>query len=119
MPEPHPRAELHQACLRRWYPRRHRNPQLPGRPPYRERVAGRIGRRELQQPPGLGWQSLELSPEALLDPARQRSRAGQAEPTRQLGRRLAPRQLQQGQRIPPRFADDLIPDPRVQWSSQH
>ena len=29
------------------------------------------------------------------------------------------RQLQQGQRIPPRFADDLIPDPRVQWSSQH
>ena len=44
-----------------------------------------------QQPPGLRGQRVQLPPEALLDPARQRHRAGQPEPARQLRRASAPR----------------------------
>ncbi len=45
------------------------DPEHLSGPPHQQRVAGRIGRRELQQPPGLLRQGIELPPEALLDPA--------------------------------------------------
>ena len=57
-------------------------------------------------------------PEAVLDPARQRHRAGQPEPARQLRRGQPARQLKQGQRIPSRLGDDQLPYPRVQWPGQ-
>jgi hypothetical protein len=118
MPEPHPRAELRQPRLRRRPRRPGADREPPGRPPHQHRVAGRIGRRQLQQPPGLRWQGLQLPPEALLDPPVQRYRAADPEPARQLRRREPPRQLQQRQRVPARFGDDPVPDPRVQRSGQ-
>ena len=69
MPEPHARAELHQVRLDRRSARLDRDPEHLGGPPHQQRVAGRIGRRQLQQPPGLLRQGIELPPEALLDPA--------------------------------------------------
>ena len=59
MPEPYPRAELRQPGLHRG--RAAPDTGIPSRPAARhtsDRVAGRIGRRQLQQPPGLGRQSL-------------------------------------------------------------
>jgi hypothetical protein len=55
---------------------------------------------------------------AVLDPARQRYRAGQAEPSRQLGRAQPARQLQQRQWIAMRLGHDQVPDPRVQRPGQ-
>jgi hypothetical protein len=57
----------------------------PGRPPHQHRIAGRIGRRQLHQPPGLRRQGLQLPPEALLNPPIQR--ATEPEAARQLRRR--------------------------------
>jgi hypothetical protein len=118
MPEPHPGSKLDQPRLYRWCPRQDADAQPPGRPPDQRRVTGRIGRRQLQQPPGLVGQSLQLAGEAVLDPARQRCRARQAKPARQLRRRQAARQLQQRQRIPPGLRDDQVTDPRVQRACQ-
>ena len=86
MPEPHPPAELDQPRLHRRARRLDRDAQPPGRPPHQRPVTGRIGRRQLQQQPRLGRQSLQLAPEAVLDQARQRRGPGQAEPARQLRR---------------------------------
>ncbi len=60
-----------------------------------------LGRRQLQQPPGLRGQGRQLPREALLDPPVQRYRAAGPEPARQLRRRQPPRQLQQRSRIVP------------------
>ena len=50
-------------------------------------LPGRLGRHEQQQAPGPSGQSLDAPPESLLDAARERHRAGQPEPARQLRRR--------------------------------
>jgi hypothetical protein len=118
MPEPHPGAELRQPRLRRRLRRPGANREPPGRPPHQHRIAGRIGRRQLHQPPGLRGQRLQLPPEVLLDPPRERHRAAAPEPARQLRRRQTPRQLQQRQRVPVRVGDDPVPDLRVQRTGQ-
>ena len=118
MPEPHPRAELGQPRLRCRPGRPGADREPPGRPPHQHRIAGRIGRRQLHQPPGLRGQRLQLPPEALLDPPVQRYRAADPEPARQLRRRQPSRQLQQRQRVPVRVGDDPVPDPRVQRPGQ-
>ena len=94
-------------------------PNLPGRPPHQHRITRRIGRRQLQQPSGLDRQVVQLPPEAVLDPARQRRRVGQAESAGQLGRRQRPRQLQQRQRVAVRLGDDQIAHPRIERPGQH
>ena len=75
MPEPNPGAELRQAPLRRGRCRLAADPEPPGGPPYQRRVPGRVGRRHQQQPPGLLRQGVDLPPEAVLDPPRQRQPA--------------------------------------------
>ena len=120
MAKPHARAELEQA-----------RPRPPASPPrcgsraarlLATRATGspdRIGRRELQQAPGVGRQRVEPPPEALLDRPRERHPAGEPEPARQLRRRQPPQQLQQRQRVAARLADDLVAHPRVQRPGQH
>lgn len=76
MPEPDRAAELDQARLHRWCRRLHRNAQLPGRPPHQVPVFGWVGRRQLQQAPGLIRQGSQLAAGAVLDPAGQWRRTG-------------------------------------------
>ena len=47
-----------------------------GRPPHEQRLAHRIGRGELQQPPGVGRERVEPPPEAVLDAGRRPAAAG-------------------------------------------
>ena len=61
MPEPNPGTELGQPRLHRRHRRLYRDAQPSGRPPYQRPVPGRIGRRQLQQPPGLLRQRIQLS----------------------------------------------------------
>ena len=68
---------------------------------------------------GLGRKRLELSPEALLDAARQRPHVGTAEPTRQLRRDQSPRQLHQRQRVAPCLGDDPVPHTLVEPTRDH
>ncbi len=84
MPEPHLPAELHQPRMRGRLTRVRRDRQPAGSLPHQRGIAGRIGRRQLQQPPRLARQGSHLPAEALLDRAGQRHRAGQPEPARQL-----------------------------------
>ena len=119
MTEPHPGAELEQAGLGRRRRRRSRDPEPPGCPPHQARVAGRVGRRELQQAPGLGRKSADPPPECLLDAPRDRYRVRQPEPARQLRRGHSPHQLQQRQRVAACLGDDLVADLLIQRSSQH
>ena len=84
MPESHPGAELHQARVHRGRGRRNGDAQPSGRPPDQRQVAVWFGRRQQQQPPGLGRQRLQLPAEALGNPLRERDRAGQPEPARQI-----------------------------------
>ena len=118
MPELHPGTELHQARVHRGRRRLGGYAQPPGRPPDQRKVAVRLGRRHQQQPPGRRGQRLQLPAEALLDPLRQRHRAGQAEPARQLRRRQPPRQLQQRQRVALRLGHDPVPDPIIDRPGQ-
>jgi hypothetical protein len=71
VPEHDPGAELHQPRIGRGDGRLNRKPQPPGGLPDQRGIAGRIGRRQLQQPLGLCWQGIQLPPEAFLDPDRQ------------------------------------------------
>ena len=118
MPEPHLAAELGQPRLRRRRPRLDRDAQPPGRAPYQRPVTGRIGGRQLQQPPGLVRHGVQLAPEAVLDPARQRRGAGQAEPAGQLRGGQPTRQFQQRQRVAAGLGDDQVADSRVQPPGQ-
>jgi hypothetical protein len=77
-----------------------------------------VGRRQLQQPPGLLRQGAQLACEAVFDPAGQRRGAGQGEPARQLRRAQPARQLQQRQRITRGLGHDQIADPLVQRPCQ-
>ena len=114
MPEPHPGSELEQASPGRRRRGLSRDAQPPGGAPHHRRIAGRLGRRDHQQPPGRPGQVLHPPQEAVLDPARQRQRLRQPEPARQLGRGQPPRQLQQRQRVPPRLGHDLLRHPLIQ-----
>ncbi len=116
MPEPYPRTELGQPRLRRRSRGLGTDPEPARGPPHPHRIAGRIGRRQQQQPPRLRWQGVDAPAEAVLNPPRQR--AGQPEPARQLRRRRRARQLQQRQRIAPRFGDDLLAHPRIDRPGQ-
>ena len=64
-----------------------RDPELLGRAPDEQRLADRVGRRELQQPPRVGRESVEPPPEAVLDAGERPGRRREAEAARQLGRR--------------------------------
>ena len=119
MAEPHPGAELGQAGVGRGRRRVGADPEPGGGPPHQRRVAGRVGRREQQQAPGLVRERADAPAEALLDAARQRHRAGEPEPAGQLGRRQSAWQLQQRQRVAPRLGDDLVAHPRVDRPGQH
>ena len=118
MPEPHPAAELDQPRLHRRRPGLDRDAQPPSRPPHQRPVTGRIGRRQLQQPPGLVGQGVQLTGKAILNPARQRRGTRQPEAARQLRRAQSAWQLQQRQRVPPGLGDDQVGDPRVQRPGQ-
>jgi len=119
MTEPHPGAELDQPGPGRRRRRLGADREPPGSPPHQARVAGRVGCCELQQAPGLGRKSVDPPPEALLDPPRDRYRAGESETARQPRRRHPPRQLQQRQRVAARLGDDPVPDPLIQRTGQH
>ena len=119
MPEPHSCPEFQQPGLGRRRRRLNRDSEPCGRLPHQARVADRIGRCQQQQPPGLGRQGLRPAAEALLDPPRQRYRAGQPEPARQFRQGQPPRQLQQRQRVAPRLGDDLITDPLIERRREH
>ena len=114
MTELHLYTELDQAGLHRRGRGLDREAEPAGRPPDQHRVAGRIGRRQQQQPPGRGRQRVQLPPEAVLDPDRQPGRGRQPEAPGQLHRRQHPRQLQQRQRVALGLGDDQVADPRVQ-----
>ena len=118
MPEPHLEAELHQVRLHRRCRCVNRDTQPAGRSPQQHRITRRIGRRQLDQPSGLDRQGVQLPSEAVLDPARQWRRIGQAESSCQLGRRQRPRQLEQRQRVAVRLGDDQIAHPGVQRPGQ-
>ena len=119
MPEPHPAAELRQLRRRGRAGRGGSDAQPSGGPPHQRRVAGRVGRGQLQQAPRRLGQRLDLPPEAVLDPPGQRDRAAEPEPARQLRRGQPAGQFEQGQRVAVRVGDDLLPDPRVQRAGQH
>jgi len=119
MPEPHLGAELDQPRLHRRHSVLNTDPEPPGCPPHQRRVTRRLGRRGQHQQPGIFRQVLDPPPEALLDPPKQRSRAGQSEPARHLRRRKPARQFEQRQRVAARLGHHLVPDPRVQRPRQH
>ena len=89
------------------------------RPPHQRRIAGRLGRRDQQHPPGLRGQDLRLPPETLLHAAQPRHRTGHPEPAGQLRDRQPSRQLQQRQRVAVRLGHDLIAHPHIQRPGQH
>jgi hypothetical protein len=99
MPEPDPGAELGQAVLGRGS---RRAAPIPSRAAARHTSAGRRSARPPRAAAAAGsrGQGVDAPPEALLDAARERHRAGQPEPARQLGRRQFPWQLQQASGLP-------------------
>ena len=118
MPEPDPGAELHQPRLHRRRGSLHRDTQPAGRPPQQLPVTGWIGRSQLDQPPGLVRQGIQLPGEAVLDLAGQRRGAGQAEPARQFRRAQPARHFQERQRITAGLGHDQVADPGVQRPGQ-
>ena len=71
-------------------------------------IARRICRGEEQQAPAIRRDARESLGEVFLDPSGQRERCGQPEPTGELRRRHAARQLQERERIPARLHDDAV-----------
>jgi hypothetical protein len=104
--EPHPGADLHQLCVDgrrrglRW------DPELLGGSPEEQRLAHRVARRQLQQPPGVRGQGIEPPAKAVLDAAGQPDRSRDGKAARQFRAHPA-RELQQGKRI----AASLLNDP--------
>ena len=119
MPKPHAGAELEQAG-------RDRGRRLPGsdtetvsRPPHEHRLSRRLGRRDEQQLPRSRRKRRQPSPEAVLDPARERRRVRQPESAGELRRRQAARQLQQRQRVAPCLGDDPVAHAVIQRPTDH
>ena len=119
MEEPYSRPHLDQAGVLR----RARRPRIdPGQgtcPPQQRRIPGRVGRRQQHQPPRRLGQQLQPPPEALLDPPRQPRRPAEPGPARQLGRRHAPRQFQQRQRVPRCLGHDPVDHLLIRPLRQH
>jgi hypothetical protein len=119
MPEPHPNAELHQPLglggIRRIDP----DPEPLGRSPHQCRLAGRLGRRDQQQPLGLGRQLPKPSPKTVLDSSGERLDVREPEPACHLRRRQPTRQLQQRQRIAARLGDDPVAHAFIQRPPDH
>ena len=61
------------------------DPEQLGGLPNEQRLAHRIGRGELQQPPGVGRECVELAPKAVLDTSGQPRRRRDSKPARELG----------------------------------
>ena len=94
-------------------------PELPGRPPHQGSIAGRLGRREHKQQPGVLGQLLAAPQETLLDLARQPA-AHPAAPNRPPApRRQVPRQLQQRKRVSLRLGHDPLRHPVIQRPPDH
>ena len=115
MAKSHAGTELDQPCGRCRAQRIGADAESLGRAPEQGDVTGGLGRRDEQQLPRVAWKRLDAPPEAPLDPARQQGAVGQSEPSRQLARRQAARQLQQRERVAPRLGQNPVADPRVQW----
>jgi hypothetical protein len=86
--------------------------------PDERRIADRIGRRELHEPPRIGGKRVDPAPEGLLDAAGGVNAAGEPEAARELCRSHISKQLQHRERDAARLADDLLADARVQGCSQ-
>ena len=93
--------------------------QRGGRLPQEERIADRLGRRDQEQQPRRRWQLRQPLLVALLDLAGQRRIAVEPEAARQLGRRPAPRQLQERERVAMRLGHDAIANARVERPRHH
>jgi hypothetical protein len=119
MAKTHKGAELQQSGLRCRRRRVRTDFQPLGGSPHQQGIPDGIGRRQLQEPPGLSRKRIKPPRELLLDAPRQRRRAGEPEPAGQFRRRDAADQFQQRQRVAPGFADDLVAHPRVQRAGQH
>ena len=98
--------------------RRFVDAELFSRAPDEQGVAGRFGRGDEQQAPTIRRDARESLGEVFLDPSGQRDRCGQPEPTGELGRRHAARQLQQRERIAVRLDDDPVEHPLIDASRQ-
>ena len=119
MPEGHPRADRQQPLGLGRGRRLHSDPQPPGRPPDQHRVAGRVGRRDQQQPLRRLRQPPEPLPEAVLKPPQQPRRGRDTKRASQLPLCQPLRQLQQGQRVAARLGDEPLLDPLVQRPPDH
>ncbi len=89
-----------------------RDPEPVGGAPQQARVAERVGGGSQQQALAVARERLDAIAVALLDPARQRARVGQA--AGQLGRRQAARQLEQRERVAARLGEDAVAHARVE-----
>ena len=78
------------------------------------RIAERLGGRDQQQALCRRREVRGSALETLLDLARQALRRGQTEAARELGVRQPTRELEDGQRVPPRLRDDPVTHPLVQ-----
>ena len=117
--EAHLRTELDQAGVGSRRPGAGVDPQQGGRAPEQERVADRLGRRDEQQQPGRLRQRLEPLLIARLDAAGQRGLAVEPEAARQLGRRPAARELEQGERVAACLGHDAIAHALVERTRHH
>jgi hypothetical protein len=81
-----------------------------GSSPDEQRVADRVGRRELDEPQRLGRQCVELTAKAVLEAGGQPGRGRHGETPRQLGGGHAARQLQQREGISVGLRDDPVAD---------
>jgi hypothetical protein len=113
MPEPHARAELDQPGALGRRDRVRSEPETPGRPPEHGDVAERLRSGGDQQPLRIARERMIPAEEALLDALRQR-RPRKAEPSGQLRRRQAARELQQRERVATGLGDDRLADTLVQ-----
>jgi hypothetical protein len=116
--EDHARRERQQVFRLDGLCRRLRDPQPFRRPPDERRISDRIGCRHEQQAPRVMRELRQPSREALLDARRQGHRHGQAEASRELGRRQPARQLDQGKRIATRLLEDPVQHVLVQRDRQ-
>ena len=93
---------------------RHRDPEPLGRSQQQQRFAYRLSRRDQQQTSHVIRECLNTTNKTLLDSPGQPLRLDEAEAPRQLGRRQASRELEQGQRVPMRLGNDPVADWLIQ-----
>jgi hypothetical protein len=118
MPEHHTGTERHQAVRLGRSSRGLGDPETLRGPPYQRQVAGWVRRSDEQQASRVAREPGQPPREALLDLRRQGQRRGQTKPARELGRGQAARQLEQGERVPPRRGNETLQYPLIQPSRQ-